>query len=185
MERNYPVIRPAFAAWLSGVTLVAALVIGVALIRSLSATAEAVRLGGEAANSAHAYTAALEAWRDADTARPGDAPRQDSVRAALTVQFKELRAELSDPTDAALVDRIIAGLRASDAALAREARTAMVGFLARQRGALLAAAEAAQRAQRYATVLLALAAIGVAVLIVPLAWLWVRHNAPPDGTAPA
>ncbi len=171
MDKGQPVIRPGIAAWLSAITLAAALVIGVALIRSLGEAAEAVRRGGEAASAAHDSTAGLEAWGNASTE-----PLRDSVRASLTVRFRELRADLTDPAAIGLIDDVIAGLKASDVDFSTRARGGMVAFLARQDEALFAAAEAAQRAQRYALVLLALAALGAGVLVVPLAWLWVRQK---------
>jgi hypothetical protein len=175
MDPEYPAIRPRIAAWLSAAALAAALATGVGLIQSLREAAAAVRRGAQAATLAHSYASGLDAW---DAASGVAAPRE-SVRADLTVQFRELRADLADSGDVALIDRVITGLRASDEDISAGTRTAMVAFLGRQDAMLFSAAEAAQRAQRYATVLLAFAALAAGVLFVPMVWLWLRHPGSP------
>lgn len=161
------------AALLTSLTLLAVLVVGVTLIRSLDDAARTVRSGGRAVATLHGYDAALEVWRQ--SASGAASPRgfeaqelRDSIRAALTAQIKELRAELSETVDHALLDTVIAGLRAADLGLAMGARHAAIAFLTRQEAALLEAAEEAERATWYAVVLLALTVLAVGVPVLSL-----------------
>ena len=180
--KDYTFIRPGVAVTISAVTLVAALLIGVALIRSLQRASLTVQLSSQASATLHQYNAALEVWREMQTGRDPGLQRpeaedlRDSIRAALTVQFREYRAELSDTRDRALVNHVLDGLRSVEVGLTDQARQAMIVLLARQAGTLFEAAEASQRAVLYAAILLALTIVAAGMLIVPMAWLYVRHK---------
>lgn len=180
--KDYTFIRPGLAVTVSAVTLVAALFIGVLLIRSLQRASLTVQRSGQASATLHQYNAALEVWREMQTGRDPGLQRpeaedlRDSIRAALTVQFKEYRAELPDTRDQALVNHVLDGLRSVDVGLTDQARQAMIVLLARQAGTLFEAAEASQRAVLYAAVLLALTIVAAGMLIVPMAWLYIRYK---------
>ncbi|MGH7731127.1 MAG: hypothetical protein ACRENJ_07745 [Candidatus Eiseniibacteriota bacterium] len=180
--RDYTVIRPGIAVSISAATLVAALVIGVILIGSLGRAAETVRRGGQTAQTLHSYNAALEVWRemaaggDPGLRRPEAQALRDSIRAALTAQFKELRAEMSDSTDRALVTTVLAGLATESVGIGAEARQAMIVLLARQDAAMFGAAAASQRAVLFAAVLLGLSVLAAGMLVVPMAWLYIRYK---------
>jgi len=186
--KDYTFIRPGIAVSISAATLIAALVVGVVLIRSLGNASATVRRGGQAAQTLHSYNAALEVWRemaaggDPALQRPEARQLRDSIRAALTAQFKALRAELTDSTDHALVTAVIDGLGggggsgAAGVGLTTEARQAMIVLLARQDAAMFAAAEASQRAVLFAAILLGLTVVAAGMLVIPMAWLYIRHK---------
>jgi hypothetical protein len=179
---HYPAIRPGVAVSISAATLVAGLVIGVALLRSLTRASAAVRARGDAAAALHGYSAALEVWRekaaggDPGLERPEARDLRDSIRAALTVQFRELKAEMPDSTSQALAETVIESLRQRDVALSPEARQAMAALLARQDSVLLAAAEDSQNAVLYVAMLLALTVVAAGTLGVPIAWFYIRYK---------
>ena len=168
-------IRPPVALYLSAAALVAALAIGVVLIQSLRRAADAARRGGQTSATLQQYNAALEVWREMQAGRdpllrrPQVDELRDSIRAALTVQFREYRAELPAGKDQALVNAVLDGLRSVEVGLTDQARRAIIMLLARQTNLLFVAAEASQRAVHYAAVLLALTAIATGLLIVPIA----------------
>lgn len=180
--KDYTFIRPGIAVTISAVTLVAALFIGVGLIRSLQRASLTVQRSGQASATLHQYNAALEVWRemqmgrDPGMQRPEAEELRDSIRAALTVQFKEYRAELQDSRDQVLVNHVLEGLRTVEVGLTDDARQAMIVLLARQTGALFEVAAASQRAVLYAAILLALTVVAAGLLIVPMAWLYIRHK---------
>lgn len=171
--KDYTLIRPAVALSISAAALVAALVIGLVVIRSMGRTSETVQRAGQMAATLHGYSAALEVWRvmeaggDPRRERPEAKQLRDSIRAALTVQFRELRAELTDPTDHGLVEIVLESLRSPAPEVVARARQAMIGLVARQDGELFAAAEAAQEAAVYLAVLLALAVVAAGTLMFP------------------
>ena len=180
--KDYTFIRPGVAVSISAAALVAALVIGVVLIRSLRRASETVRIGGETSETLHQYNAALEVWRemqlgrDPGLRRPEAEELRDSIRAALTVQFKEYRAELVEPRDQALVNNVLQGLRTVEVGLTDEARRAMIVLLARQTNALFVAAQTSQDAVLYVALLLGLTVLAAGMLIVPMAWLYIRYK---------
>ncbi|MGH7700460.1 MAG: hypothetical protein ACREMJ_08110 [Gemmatimonadales bacterium] len=180
--KDYTFIRPSIAVSIGAATLLAALVIGVVLIQSLGRAAEMVRRGGQTAATLHSYNAALEVWSvmaargDPRLERPEAKELRDSIRAALTVRFRELRAELTHPMDRDLVETVIQSLREREVGLTAEAREAMIVLLARQDEALFGAAEDAQEAVLYVSFLLALTAVAAGLMIVPMAWLYIRHK---------
>ena len=179
---HYPVIRPGVAVSISAATLVAGLVIGVALLRSLTRASATVRAGGDAAAALHGYNAALEVWRemaaggDPGLDRPEAQDLRDSIRARLTVRFRELKAEMTDSTDQALAETVIESLRQREVGLNSEARQAMIALLARQYSAWFAAAEDSQNAVLYVAILLALTVVAAGTLGVPIAWFYIRYK---------
>lgn len=180
--KDYTFIRPGIAVSISAATLVAALIIGALLIRSLGAASATVRRGGQAAQTLHRYSAALEVWRimaaggDPGLQRPEAQKMRDSIRAALTADFKLLRGELADTIDRALVGVIVDGLAETDVGLGTQARQAMILLTARQDSAMFAAAKTSQGAVLFAAVLLALTVLAAGMLVIPMAWLYVRYK---------
>ena len=180
--KDYTFIRPGIAVSISAATLVAALIIGALLIRSLGAASATVRRGGQAAQTLHSYSAALEVWRimasggDPGLRRPEAQKMRDSIRAALTADFKLLRGELADTIDRALVGVVLNGLAESDVGLGTQARQAMILLTARQDSAMFAAAKTSQGAVLFAAVLLALTVLAAGMLVIPMAWLYVRYK---------
>lgn len=180
--KDYTFIRPGIAVTISAVTLLAALVIGIMLIGSLGRAARTVRQGGQTAQTLHRYNAALEVWRglavegDPATARPEVRQLRDSIRTALTDNFSALQAELTGATDSAMVRTILAGLATGDTLLTADARQAMIVLLARQDSAMFDAAADSQRAVLFSAVLLGLTVLAAGMLVVPMAWLYVRYK---------
>ena len=180
--KDYTFIRPGVAVTLSALVLIAALLVGVMLIGSLSNAASTVRRGGETAQTLHRYNAALEVWRSLAASGEGAALRpeavqlRDSLRGELRDRFGRLQASFDNPTDSALVHSILEGLAAGDVELTGEARQAMIVLLARQDSALFHAAGTSQRAVLFSAVLLGLTVLAAGLLVVPMAWLYVRFK---------
>ena len=180
--KDYTFIRPGIAVTISAATLLAAVIIGVLLIGSLGRAARTVRQGGQTAQTLHRYNAALEVWRgmtvggDSLLERPEARRMRDSIRAALTDNFSALQAGLEDPTDSAMVRTILEGLATGDVELTADARQAMIVLLARQDSAMFQAAATSQRAVLFSAVLLALTVLAAGMLVVPMAWLYVRFK---------
>ena len=180
--KDYTFIRPGIAVTISAATLLAAVIIGVLLIGSLGRAARTVRRGGHTAQTLHRYNAALEVWRgmtvggDSLLERPEARRMRDSIRTALTDNFSALQADLEDPTDSAMVRTILAGLAAGDVELTRDARQAMIVLLARQDSAMFQAAATSQRAVLFSALLLGLTVLAAGMLVIPMAWLYVRYK---------
>ena len=180
--KDYTFIRPGVAVTLSALVLIAALLVGVMLIGSLSNAAGTVRRGGETAQTLHRYNAALEVWRSLAASGEGAAVRpeavqlRDSLRGELRDRFGRLQASFDNPTDSALVHSILEGLAAGDVELTGEARQSMIVLLARQDSALFHAAGTSQRAVLFSAVLLGLTVLAAGLLVVPMAWLYVRFK---------
>ena len=180
--KDYTFIRPGIAVTISAATLLAAVIIGVLLIGSLGRAARTVRQGGQTAQTLHRYNAALEVWRgmtvggDSVLERPEARRMRDSIRTALTDNFSALQAGLEDPTDSAMVRTILEGLATGDVELTADARQAMIVLLARQDSAMFQAAATSQRAVLFSAVLLGLTVLAAGMLVIPMAWLYVRHK---------
>lgn len=180
--KDYTFIRPGIAVTISAATLLAALFVGVLLIGSLGNAARTVRQGGQTAQTLHRYNAALEVWRgmavggDSLVERPEARRMRDSIRTALTDAFSTMQAGLTDATDSAMVRTILEGLATGDVELTSEARQAMIVLLARQDSAMFQAAATSQRAVLFSAVLLGLTVIAAGMLVVPMAWLYVRYK---------
>jgi hypothetical protein len=180
--KDYTFIRPGIAVTISAATLLAAVIIGVLLIGSLGRASRTVRQGGRTAQTLHRYNAALEVWRgmavggDSALQRPEARQMRDSIRTALTENFSALQAGLEDATDSAMVRTILEGLATGDVELTTDARHAMIVLLARQDSAMFQAAATSQRAVLFSAVLLGLTVLAAGMLVIPMAWLYVRHK---------
>jgi len=179
--KDYTFIRPGVAVSISAVTLVAALIIGTMLIASLARTAQQITLGAQMVRTLHGYSAAFTVWRgmaagELAVRTPEARKMRDSLRAALTAELQMVRPELADPLDQLLVTRVVEGLRAGVVRLGEPAEQAMATLLVRHDTALFEAAAAAQRAVLYAAILLALTVLAAGMLVVPMAWLYIRYK---------
>lgn len=180
--KDYTFIRPGIAVTISAATLLAAVIIGFLLIGSLGHAARTVRQGGQTAQTLHRYNAALEVWRgmtvggDSLLERPEARRMRDSIRTALTENFSALQPGLEDATDSAMVRTILEGLATGDVELTADARQAMIVLLARQDSAMFQAAATSQRAVLFSAVLLGLTVLAAGMLVIPMAWLYVRYK---------
>ncbi|HYU29570.1 MAG TPA: hypothetical protein VEK83_11100 [Gemmatimonadales bacterium] len=180
--KDYTFIRPGIAATISAVTLAGALVIGLWLIFSLQQAAATVGHGATTSETLHRYNAGLEVWREMAT---GTDPRlrrveavaqRDSLGRRLRVQLSELSNSMADDREKDLVQTVLGGLTSTSTSVGTEARQAMIVLLARQDSAMFHAAQASQQAVLLSAILLALTIIAAGMLIVPMAWLYVRYK---------
>lgn len=179
--KDYTFIRPGIAVTISAVTLVAAFVFGVYLIRSLQHASNTVRTGAQVSQTLHSYSAAYEVWHQMATSSdpayktPQAAAQRDTLREHLRTSLAALSKTLGD-TDQAQVRSIIEGLGNTEAAVSTNARQAMTVLLGRQDAALFAAADASQEGVQITAILLGLTVIAAATLVVPMAWLYIRYK---------
>ncbi len=180
--KDYTFIRPGIAVTISAVTLAGALVIGLWLIFSLHQAAATVARGASTSETLHRYNAGLEVWREMAT---GTDPRlrrveavaeRDSLGRMLRVQLSELSNSMTDDREKDLVQTVLGGLTSTGTGAGTEARQAMIVLLASQDSAMFQAAQASQQAVLLSAVLLALTIIAAGMLIVPMAWLYVRYK---------
>jgi len=180
--KDYTLVRPGVAVTVSAATLIVALIFGLDLIVSLRRAAATVDHGARAARTLHSYDAGLEVWRRMATStdpayrRAGVVAQRDSLREALRSQLAGLAASLDNPIDQDLARTVLEGLANSEAEVGTRARQAMIVLLAHQDAALFGAASAAHRGVLLAAVLLALMILAAGMLVVPLAWLYVRYK---------
>ncbi len=180
--KDYAFIRPGIAVTVSAAVLVVALVLGLDLIRSLRAAAASVEQGARASQTLHRYNAGLEVWRQMATSsdpayrRPEAIAQRDSIRRALRLDIAALGRSFTARDDQQLAHAVLAGLTSRDPATGTTSRQAMVVLLAHQDAALYSAAAAAQRGVLLAAVLLALTVLAAGMLVVPMAWLYVRYK---------
>jgi len=180
--KDYTFIRPGIAVTISAVTLVVALIFGLDLIASLRHAAATVDRGARAAQTLHRYNAGLEVWRRMATStdpayrRPEVVAQRDSIRDALRTQLSGLANRLDNPIDQDLAQSVLEGLASTDSTVGTKAREAMIVLLAHQDAALFDAAATAQRGVQLAAVLLALTVLAAGMLVVPMAWLYIRHK---------
>jgi prophage DNA circulation protein len=180
--KDYTLIRPGIAVTISAATLVAALIIGVLLIQSLARASATVSRGAQASEMLHRYNARYEVWRSMATSsdpmyRGTEVVAQrDSIRSALQGELSRFGASLAAAQEKDLVQQVLDGLSSTDAAPTTKARQAMIVLLHDQDTALFDAAEASQRGVLLAAVLLALTILAAGLLIVPMAWLYVRYK---------
>jgi len=178
--KDYTFIRPGIAVTISAVTLALALVIGFGLIISLRGAAETVSRGARTSETLHRYNAGLEVWREMTTStdprfRRGEAVAQrDSLGRSLRMQLSDLGNAMPDDHERELVQTVLGGLTSSGTGTG--ARQAMIVLLAKQDSSMFQAAQASQQAVLLAAVLLALTIIAAGMLIVPMAWLYVRYK---------
>jgi len=180
--KDYTFIRPGIAVTISAATLVAALIIGVLLIKSLSHASATVTRGAQASELLHRYNARYEVWRSMATStdpafqKPEAVAQRDSLHDDLQTQLSRFGAGLTSPQEKDLVQQVQEGLASTAYQTTTKARQAMIVLLARQDAALFEAAEVSQRGVVFAAVLLALTIVAAGLLIVPMAFLYVRYK---------
>ena len=177
--KDYTLIRPGIAVTISAVTLVAALVIGVMLIRSLTVAAAAVNQGASISQTLHRFNAQYEVWRSMAVSsepqfqEPAAIAQRDSIRNRLQSDLSHFSSTLQSEQERGLVEQVLEGLASTDAQTTNKARQAMIVLLAHQDASLFDAAETSQRGVVFAAVLLALTILAAGMLI---AWLYVRYK---------
>lgn len=183
--KDYTFIRPGVAVTISAITLALALVIGLWLIVSLRDAAATASHGAITVQTLHKYNAGFEVWRQMATGteagyqRPEAIAQRDSLGSELRVQLAGLANSMEDSRERELVQSVLLGLTSTSTTggrEAQEAREAMMVLLAKQDSAIFHAAKASQQAVLLSAVLLALTIIAAGLLIVPMAWLYVRFK---------
>lgn len=180
--KDYTFIRPGIAVTISAVTLALALIIGLWLIFSLSRAAATVTRGARTSESLHRYNAGLEVWREMATGtdprlrRAEAVAQRDTLGKRLRVELSDLANSMTDEHERALVQTTLGGLTSTGTGAGTDARQAMIVLLAKQDSALFQASQASQQAVLLSAVLLALTIIAAGMLIVPMAWLYVRYK---------
>lgn len=180
--KDYTFIRPGIAVTISAATLVAALIVGVLLIKSLSHASATVTRGAQTSELLHRYNARYEVWRSMATStdpaflNPEAVAQRDSLHDDLQTQLSRFGAGLTSPQEKDLVQQVQEGLASTAYQTTTKARQGMIVLLARQDAALFEAAEVSQRGVVFAAVLLALTIVAAGLLIVPMAFLYVRHK---------
>lgn len=180
--KDYTLIRPGIAVTISAVILAVALVLGLWLVLSLREAAQTVARGAHTSETLHRYNAGLEVWREMAT---GSDPRlrrveavaqRDSLGRMLRVQLSDLSNSMDDEHERDLVQTVLGGLTSTSTGAGTDARQAMIVLLAKQDSAMFHAAQASQQAVLLASGLLALTIFASGLLIVPMAWLYVRYK---------
>jgi hypothetical protein len=180
--RDYTFIRPGIAVTISAATLVVALMFGVDLIGSLREAATTMERGARVTRTLHRYNAGLEVLRQMATSidpayrRPEVLAQRDSMRATLRAQLATLGPSLDAPVDQERVRSVRDGLSSVDPRTQTKAREAMILLLAHQNSTLFDAAALAHRGVQLAAVLLGLTVLAAGMLVVPMAWLYLRHK---------
>jgi hypothetical protein len=180
--KDYTLIRPGIAVTISAITLVAALVIGVLLIRSLTRASTAVNRGASISQSLHRFNAQYEVWRSMAVStepqfqEPGAIAQRDSIRDRLHAALSQFVGTLESDQERGLVQQVLEGLALTDLQTTTKARQAMIVLLAHQDDALFDAAKTSQQGVVFAAVLLALTILAAGMLIIPMAWLYVRYK---------
>ena len=180
--KDYTFIRPGIAVSISAATLALALVIGFWLIVSLRGAAATVETGARTVETLHKYNAGLEVWRQMVTStdpaykRPEALAQRDSIGRALREQLARLGTEMPDANDQERVQQILEGLTRTDPTIGTQARQAMIVLLAKQDSAMFKAAETSQKAVLLAAALLGLTVVAAGMLVIPMAWLYIRYQ---------
>jgi len=180
--KDYTFIRPGIAITITAATLVAALAIGILLIKSLTHASATVDRGARSSELLHRYNARYEVWRSMATStdpnfqRPEAVAQRDSLRNDLQLELSRFGDALGSQQEKDLVQQVLEGLASTDYQTTNKARQAMIVLLARQDASLFEAAETSQRGVVMAAVLLALTILAAGMLIVPMAWLYVRYK---------
>jgi hypothetical protein len=180
--KDYTFIRPGIAVSISALTLALALVIGFWLIVSLRGAAATVANGARTVETLHRYNAGLEVWRQMVTStdpayrRPEAVALRDSIGRALREQLSRLGTEMADAGDRERVLQVLEGLTRTDPTISTQARQAMIVLLARQDSAMFHAAQTSQDAVLLSAALLALTVVAAGMLVIPMAWLYIRYK---------
>jgi hypothetical protein len=180
--KDYTFIRPGIAVTISAVTLALALVIGMWLILSLREAASTVTHGANTVETLHRYSAGLEVWRQMSTAtdvayrRPEALAQRDSLGRQLRVELAGLANSMEDEHERELVQNVLLGLTSTGADAGTQARQSMIVLLAKQDSAMFYAAQRSQQAVLLSAVLLGLTIVAAGMLILPMAFLYVRYK---------
>jgi len=180
--KDYTFIRPGIAVSISAVTLVVALVIGFWLIASLRSAAATVATGARTVETLHRYNAGLEVWREMVTStdpaykRPEALAQRDSIGRMLREQLARLGTNMTDANDRERVQQVLEGLTRTDPNVGTAARSAMIVLLAKQDSAMFKAAKTSQDAVVLSAALLGLTVLAAGMLVIPMAWLYVRYK---------
>jgi hypothetical protein len=180
--KDYTFIRPGIAVTISAVTLIAAVVIGLSLIRSLDRASKTVTRGASTSQMLHGYSAQYEVWHQMATStdpaykKPDAVAQRDDLKRKLTASFVELGKVLPDAADQEQVHAILEALASPDPTASTAARQAMTVLLGTQDAALFDAARTSQRGVLLSAILLGLTVIAAGTLVIPMAWLYVRYK---------
>jgi len=180
--KDYTFIRPGIAVSISAATLALALVIGFWLIVSLRGAATTVENGARTVETLHKYNAGLEVWRQMITStdpaykRPEAVAQRDSIGRALRKELARLGTDMSDAGDQERIQQILEGLTREEPSIGTQARQAMIVLLAKQDSSMFKAAETSQNAVLLSAALLALTVVAAGMLVIPMAWLYIRYK---------
>jgi len=175
--KDYTFIRPGIAVTISAATLVAALITGVVLIKKLAQASATVTRGATASQALHSLNAKYEVWRTMATGSDTSYRAQaDSIRSTLQSDLTRFGSTLASDQERGFVKQILDGLRNTDAETTKNAREAMIVLLGHQDAALFDAAGTSQEGVLLAATLLALTILAAGLLIVPMAWLYIRFK---------
>jgi hypothetical protein len=108
--------------------------------------------------------------------QPEAVAQRDSLQHDLQSGLSRFGAGVTSQQDSSLVQQVLEGLASTDYQTTNKARQAMIVLLAEQDQALFEAAETAQRGVLLAAVLLALTILAAGLMIVPMAFLYVRFK---------
>jgi len=180
--KDYTFIRPGIAVSISAATLALALVIGFWLIVSLRGAAATVESGARTVETLHRYNAGLEVWREMVTStdpayrRPEAVAQRDRIGRTLREQLARLGNTMTDPADHERVQQVLEGLTRTDPSISTAARQAMIVLLAKQDSAMFKAAKTSQDAVLLSAALLGLTVFAAGMLVIPMAWLYIRYK---------
>ena len=180
--KDYTFIRPGIAVTISAATLALALGVGFWLILSLRGAAATVENGARTVETLHRYNAGLEVWREMVTStdpayrRPEAVAQRDSIGRNRREQLAHLGNTMTDPADHERVQQVLEGLTRTDPSITTTARQAMIVLLAKQDSAMFKAAQTSQDAVLLSAALLGLTVIAAGMLVIPMAWLYIRYK---------
>jgi prophage DNA circulation protein len=175
--KDYTFIRPGIAVTISAATLVAALITGVVLIKKLAQASATVTRGATASQALHSLNAKYEVWRTMATGSDTSYRAQaDSIRSTLQSDLTRFGSTLASDQERGFVQQILDGLGNTGAETTKNAREAMIVLLGHQDAALFDAAGTSQEGVLLAATLLALTILAAGLLIVPMAWLYIRFK---------
>jgi hypothetical protein len=102
--------------------------------------------------------------------------QRDSLGRQLRVQLAGLANSMEDEHERELVQNVLLGLTSTGTDAGTQARQAMIVLLAKQDAAMFKAAQASQQAVLLSAVLLGLTIIAAGMLILPMAFLYIRYK---------
>ena len=83
---------------------------------------------------------------------------------------------MSDAGDQERIQQILEGLTREEPSIGTQARQAMIVLLAKQDSSMFKAAETSQKAVLLSAALLALTVVAAGMLVIPMAWLYIRYK---------